>query len=193
MLNRLQYVDIDGVTSVLEQIICGVPQGSILGPLLYLIYVNDIYQSTPEKILSFADDTSVYMSHSDISTLFMNANQSINNVFNWFCANRLSLNPTKTKYIVIHAPQKHCNLENMQLSINGTALSRIGTNALEQTTTFLGIYMDEFLSWKHHISHVNSRIARALFAMKQAKQFLPLESLKLYILLWFNPILTMGS
>ncbi len=72
----------------------------------------------------------------------------------------------KTKYIVIRAPQKHCNFENIQLSINGTVLSRIGTNSPEQTTTFLGIYMDEFLSWKHHIYHINSRIARALFAIK---------------------------
>ena len=191
--NRYQYVDIDGITSTLEKIICGVPQGSILGPLLYLIYVNDISESTPDKVLSFADDTSIYMSHHDLHTLFMNANISINKVFDWFCANRLSLNPTKTKYIVIHAPQKrHINFDNLNLSINGTNLSRIGTNFEEHTTKFLGIYMDETLSWKHHISYINTKISRAIFALKQVKHFLPKESLKTLYFALIQPHINYG-
>ncbi len=190
--NRSQYVDIDGITSELESIICGVPQGSILGPLLYLIYVNDIAESTSESILSFADDTSVYTSHHDLPTLFINANQSIKHVFNWFCANRLSLNPTKTKYMVIHAPQKHCNFENLKISINGTDLIRIGSNSEEQTTKFLGIYMDEFLSWRYHVAHINTKISRALFAIKQTKNILPKESLKTLYFALIQPHINYG-
>jgi len=81
----------------MERIICGVP---------LLLYINDISESTPESTLAFADDTSIYMSHSDIPVLFMNAKMSINTVFYWFCADKLSLNPTKTKCLAMHAPHK---------------------------------------------------------------------------------------
>ena len=133
------------------------------------------------------------MSHHDLSTLFMNANISINKVFDWFCANRLSLNPTKTKYIVIHAPQKrHINFDNLNLSINGTNLSRIGTNFEEHTTKFLGIYMDETLSWKHHISYINTKISRTIFALKQVKKILPKESLKTLYFALIQPHINYG-
>ena len=93
--DRTQYVQIDNHKSNACKIECGVPQGSILGPLLYLIYVNDISQSTQANILSFADDTSLYFSHSDIYTLFEKANVEINNLYDWFLYNRLSLNAKK--------------------------------------------------------------------------------------------------
>lgn len=190
--HRFQYVDIEGEKSDLEEIICGVPQGSILGPLLYLIYVNDISVSTSEKVLSFADDTSVYLSHHDLPTLYRQSNTAINDVFNWFCANRLSLNPNKTKYIVIRAPQKKSNFDNLVLSINGTELSRICSNTDEKSTKFLGLHVDEFLSWKYHITYINNKISRTLFAMKQAKHILPADSLLALYFALIHPHINYG-
>jgi len=86
---------------------CGVPQGAILGPLIYLIYVNDKSKSTSAHILSFADDTSLIISDTDISTLYQRANVEMNNLFEWFCANDLSLNKNKTKYMVFKGGTKN--------------------------------------------------------------------------------------
>ena len=96
LANRSQFVEIDGYSSSLLNIQCGVPQGSILGPLLYLIYVNHIPNSCNGNILSFADDTTLCMSNSNLQALFLEENETVNKLFHWFCANRLSLNPAKT-------------------------------------------------------------------------------------------------
>ena len=84
----LCYHYLENVKSELCGIECGVPQGSILGPLLYLIYVNDIAMSTNGSILSFADDTSLYFGDSDISRLYQTANIEVNKLYDWFCANK---------------------------------------------------------------------------------------------------------
>ena len=75
--DRKQFVEYKTEKSSLQTIICGVPQGSILGPLLYLIYVNDIQNSCDGNILSFADDTTMYLSHSNVDILFENANSNV--------------------------------------------------------------------------------------------------------------------
>ena len=92
---RQQFVEIDGEKSQMALIQIGVPQGSILGPLLYLIYVNDICNSCQGNILSFADDTTLYTSHSNLDELYANANEQTNDLYQWFCSNRLSLNAKK--------------------------------------------------------------------------------------------------
>jgi len=176
--HRNQFVEIDHHKSNLLPIQCGVPQGSILGPLLYLIYVNDIGNSCTENIVSFADDTTLYMSNSDLSTLFYDANAQINNLFQWFCANRLSLNAKKTKYIIIRPHQKRCNLTGLQISIDSTILNRIGNDCEEKSIKFLGVIFDENLTWKFHIAHVNTKVSRALFAVSQVKHILPKSCLR---------------
>ena len=98
LTNRSQYVDFDSHASSSLPVRCGVPQGSMLGPLLFLLYINDISHGTTENILSFADDTTVFISDSDPRRLFSRANKSLEAVFHWFCANRLSLNKKKSIY-----------------------------------------------------------------------------------------------
>lgn len=176
--NRSQYVDLEGEKSPRNNIFCGVPQGSILGPLLYLIYVNDIRNSCKSKILSFADDTTLYVSHSDINLLYVQANSEINNLFQWFSSNKLSLNADKTKYIVIRPHQRRCNLNELNIHIRDTNLNRVGKNCSDTALKFLGLYIDESLSWKKQIAHINTKIARASFAINQVKNFLPEESLR---------------
>jgi hypothetical protein len=178
LTDRVQYVEIDGFKSSYSQIECGVPQGSILGPLLYLIYVNDICFSCNGSILSFADDTTIYVSDSNIDSLYNNANILVNSLFKWFCSNRLSLNPTKTKYIVIRPPSLKGDLSQKQIMIENTLLYRIGKNCDEKAAKFLGILIDENLTWKYHLSHINKKVSRALFSLKQVKHFLPKQCMK---------------
>ena len=97
--NRQQFVQIGKSQSKFCKMDCGVPQGSILGPLLYLLYVNDIAQRTESHILSFADDTTLFLSDSELRLLLEKENNRANKLFNWFCAKRLSLNPPPKKKI----------------------------------------------------------------------------------------------
>ncbi len=192
LTNRYQYVEIENSKSTLLPIDCGVPQGSILGPLLYLIYVNDIANSTNGTILSFADDTSLVLSNSNPYVLYNDANIAMNNLYQWFCANKLSLNASKTKYIVIRPTYSQHDLSNFNITINDTIIQRIGTDQNETSTKFLGISIDEHLTWKHHISNINSKISRALFTINQSKHVLLYESRKTLYSALIEPHLSYG-
>ena len=157
--NRTQFVEIDSQNSSHKQIMCGVPQGSILGPLLYLLYVNDIrnrsvsddiHKSCESSILSFADDTTLYISDHNFVSLFETANKEINKLYKWFCANKLSLNANKTKnmYIVIRPKHRRCDFHNMNVFINDTPLNRIDNNCIDTSVKFLGICIHEHITWK---------------------------------------------
>ena len=148
--------------------------------------------SCDSSILSFADDTTLLVSKPDIDSLFAEANLEVNKLYNWFCANKLSLNAKKTKYTVIKPHSKRCNLADMSLKIDGTQLTRIGNDCEETSTKFLGIHIDDSLSWKNHISNVNSKMARAIFAIKQVKKFLPYESLRTLYYALVHPHLSYG-
>lgn len=190
--NRKQYVQFESYNSSLVNISCGVPQGSILGPLLYLLYVNDIASACSSKILSFADDTTMFLSNRDLDTMYQKANVDINKLYYWFCANKLSLNANKTKYIVVSPVNRRVNLDNRILKIANTELSRIGNDCEETFTKFLGLYIDDTLSWKHHIKFINNKITRAIFAISQVKHLLPKESLRILYFALVHPHITYG-
>ena len=101
--NRKQFIKFNNESTNLEIIRYGIPQGSILGPLLFLIFVNDLQKST--KFLDpimFADDTNLFYSNKDINTLFKIANEELNEINEWLRANKVSINAGKTKYILFH-------------------------------------------------------------------------------------------
>ena len=98
------------------------------------------------RFFFFADDTTMYMSNSDLHLLYEYENNGVHDLFNWFCANKLSLNANKTKYIVIGPHQMQRNFEDKFLWINNVPLESIGNNCRESSTKFLGIHIDEFLT-----------------------------------------------
>ena len=163
--------------SAMRHILCGVPQGSILGPLLNLIYVNDISKVCDSKTL-FCLWHYNGLSHLIMQTLFANANCYMNELYTYICANKLSLNASKTKYIVIRLKQRKWIFDLLNLEINGMALQRIGEGCPEKSTKFLGIYLDEFITWKAHLSHVNRKQPRALLTIKQKHPPPPLRYIK---------------
>jgi len=130
------------------------------------------------SILSFADDTTFCVSDSNPDILFNNANILINSLFISFCSNQLSLNPNKTKHIVIRHPSLKGDLFQKHILIENTFLHRIGKDCDEKGHKFLGILIDENLTWKHHLSHINQKVSRALFSLKQVKHFLPKQCMK---------------
>lgn len=105
--NRKQYVHSDGVLKQLLNIKCGVPQGSILGPLLFLIYVNDFYKaSNLLNEIMFADDTNLFLTHKNLNILFNSMNTELQEISSWFKSNKLSLNIDKTKWTIFHPTSK---------------------------------------------------------------------------------------
>ena len=139
--------------------------------------MNDIGVACDGKIYSFADDTTLLTSSNSVASRFDDANRNINRLYEWFCANKLSLNAKKTKYIMIKPANVKLDLTDHSIFIGGTKLSRVGTDCAEVSTKFLGVVIDEALSWKHHVTNVNSKIARAIFSIKQVKKCLPQSSL----------------
>ena len=102
---RQQYIACNiNKQSILKYITCGVPQGSILGPLLFLLYVNELHlASNINKPVMFADDTCLFFTDNNISQLFRTVNHELKHIQNWFNANKLSLNTGKTQYSFFHA------------------------------------------------------------------------------------------
>ena len=124
--NRLQFVEYNGYVSSRANIMCGVPQGSILGPLFFLLYINDIINtSTILQLILFADDTNVFVSHKDKDCLTNILNAELNKLSLWFRANRLSLNlKEKNKFIVFKPCQKRTN-QTIQLLINSQKIDQV--------------------------------------------------------------------
>ena len=135
---------------------------------------------------------SLFISDSNITNLYLRANHAMASLYDWFCVNRLSLNPNKTKYIVFNPHKRHLNQEHLDIHIDNVPLKQIGTHSAEKNTEFLGLYMDENLSWKFHLNQVNSKISRALFSIKQAKHFLPIESMRTLYNALIQPHLSYG-
>ena len=186
--NRKQYVYYNSVQSSYENISCGVPQGSILGPLLFILYMNDICKTS--KLLSFilfADDTTVYYSNKNNKTLCNTVNNELKEVVNWFKCNKLSLNASKTNLIFIGTPHLTKNIaSDMHIYLDGCQLKRV-SNA-----KFLGLVLDENLTWKSHIHSICNTCSRNIGVLNKLKHILPKPSLyQLYCTL-ILPHLTYG-
>ena len=101
LYQRRQYVEYKGVQSEIKHTECSVPQGSVLGPLLFIIYSNDLPHSFQYcETIVFADGTTVYFTHANMQIMYRSVNSDLSTLDDWFRANKLSVNPTKTKYIL---------------------------------------------------------------------------------------------
>ena len=138
-----------GLQSDLTNISCGIPQGSVLGPTLFLLYINDLYLcSTLFDFHLFADDADLFCRHKDINTLQQNINTQLNNVSLWLRSNKLSLNIQKSNFVIFHPPQKGI-LCDLQLILENKLLNQ------KKCIKYLGVFIDSSLSWKSQISMVN--------------------------------------
>ena len=172
---RQQYISYNNKQSTLNYITCGVPQGSILGPLLFLLYVNDLqYVSNIIKPIMFADDTNLFLSNRDIKQLFLRVNQELTHFQTWFNANKLSLNTGKTKYSFFHSPAyaDRIPLRLPKLAINNTVIER------ENSIKFLGVLLDENLTWSNHISCIHNKISKNIGLLYKARSYLNRKCLK---------------
>lgn len=171
--DRQQYVDFKGCNSEQLKLRCGVPQGSVLGPLLFIIYTNDLKDVlNPSKPILFADDTTISYKHSDIYTLINIVNVDLEKACDWFRANKLSVNASKTHFMIFHSRFLKLPEGNFTLKMDGVILERT------DNVKFLGLYIDDKLEWHYHISHIKSKLSQALYILNATKRYLPLTALK---------------
>ena len=150
--NRTQYVEFNHKTSEILNISCGVPQGSILGPLLFLLYVNDLPNISQSLcFLMYADDTNIFMSNKCIKQLQTDMNYNIKKLVTWMNVNRLSLNVSKTHCMLF---SKKYKLRDLDVKITGTNVECV------KQTKFLGVMLDEKLTWKAHVDNVVNKMAK---------------------------------
>lgn len=180
--NRKQRVKTGNHLSDFMEILCGVPQGSILGPLLFLLYINDLPFAIDLASILFADDTSVLSSSKNISTLFEDINSKLEELNTWFISNKLTVNYSKTNYIIFSGHHNRI-FHNFNVKMGGQVLQRV-TNA-----KYLGLQFDEKLNWKPHVSYLCKKISTCCNIMFKLRHLVPLEScLSVYYSLFYSRV-----
>lgn len=176
--NRQQFVSIEGVNSCKKTIKFGVPQGSVIGPILFLLYINDLPNATNFFTNLFADDTSFAKSNKNLSELIRETNIELSKAQDWFRSNRLSLNVSKTKYIIFCNNNMQLDKNICKLNIGGEIIERIGNDCPTKSFKFVGLLIDDQLKWNFHINHVQNKVASSIYAISQTKKLLPQKILK---------------
>ena len=177
--SRKYYSEWDCITD-------GVPQGSILGPLLFLLYVNDIPSviSDTSKPVLYADDTSLIITNSNSQMFEKNINTAILQLNKWFSSNRLSLNLEKTHYMQFLT--KNSRATDLHISYENRQISRV------HSTKFLGLEIDENLSWHCHIDQMIPKLKKVTYVIRSLKLLLPVKTLQMVYFSIFHSLISYG-
>ena len=169
--NRTQRCNVNGNLSTASTVTCGVPQGSILGPLLFLMYINDLpncLQVAAPRM--FADDTSITLSAKTVANLKLAVTSELNNLTCWLRANKLSLNVAKTELMIIGSRQRlNAQCEEINISIDDRTIKRV------DHTKSLGLTIDAQLSWSKHVDEISKKVSSAIGALKRVRPFIPTD------------------
>ena len=180
---RQQYVFLNGESSDLKSINCGVPQGSVLGPLLFLLYINDLPNIS--KILDFflfADDTNIYYQDDSLIKLEKIVNKEIRKLYLWLNVNRLSLNIDKTNFVIFHPFNKPLKT-NITIMIHKKAISE------KNSIKYLGVMIDSTLSWKDHVLHLSKKLSRVVGILYKLRDFVNIKLMtNIYYALFYSHV-----
>ena len=169
---RTQRCNVGGKLSSARTLSCGVPQGSILGPLLFLIYINDLPNSLRGAVpRMFADDTNLTLSAKTLTELKLALTPELNNLSCWLKANKLSLNVVKTELMIIGSRQRlSAQCDDVEIRIDDQIIKRV------DHTKSLGLTIDAQLSWGKHVEEICKKVSSAIGALKRVRPFISKET-----------------
>jgi hypothetical protein len=188
---RSQKVDIEGQLSNIESLTISILQGSILGPILFLCFINDLPNCTDLLTLLFADDTAGLVSGPELRPLMQKANSELQKIAAWFRANKMAVNVSKTKFIIFKPKGKTValnpgegvlfnNNDSDEYDVNKIfELDRIydeNPNPADRSFKLSGVFLDENLTFNAHCNHVCSKLSQANYIINKVKNFLPRKS-----------------
>ena len=202
--DRVQYVKVGNSNSSCQNVKSGVPQGSVMGPILFLIFFNDLPCSTLLKVLLFADDTTLIASGKNLSELVNFMNHELKKISAWFRANQMVLHPDKTKFTIFHSKPSNIPWDDIKIFIDENenlnhdpslkkSISFVNHMSDVPAIKFLGVYFDPALNFKYHISQIHKKLTKALFILRRAKNVLTPTALKALYYSTFDCHLTYGN
>ena len=179
--NRKYFVSANGSTSDIKTVNIGVPQGSTLGPLLFLLYINDMCNSSSIlNFTQFADDTTITHSGPNLEVLTNEIERELEKVLDWLLANKLIINLTKTHTMLFTNKRVE---RKITIKANNTNLEQ------KAECKFLGVIVDENITWKSHINHISSKISKTLAILRLLKYTFPKQILKTLYMSLVQPYL----
>ena len=174
LANRKQFVTYNNCSSETRRVDFGVPQGGVVSPLLFLVYINDIVNcSNLIGCVLYADDTNLYLSSNKIDDLYLRANHALSNFKNWFDSNKLSLNADKTKYMIFHRKQRQLPSCIHKLYLDNLEVEKVNY------AKFLGVVLDPHLSWNCHIANLSRKLSKYVPILYRIRNLCTPRSLKL--------------
>ncbi len=183
--SRQQVTSIDDTLSSSLPVSVGVPQGSILGPLLFIIYINDMPNIVKHcKILLYADDTLLYYSSKSASDIEKYVNEDLNLISQWLDQNLLTLNCKKSKFVLFGSNSRLKSFTNISIHVNEHQLAR------ERTFKYLGITFSENLTWSDHLNNISTKLNQRIGLLRRIKAFIPLKTRLIIYNALILPLLT---
>ena len=187
LTERKQYVYFNGESSETLPLSCGVPQGSVLGPLLFLIYINDLYQSIKYSVTRhYADDTCLLNKNKSLKKLKKLLNLDLKILTSWLKANKISLNASKTEILIFRNSKKPINYD-LKLTLDGHRLYP------SKYVKYLGILIDPHLKWNYHVKTLAPKLSRAVGMLAKMRHFVPSDVLRNLYFGIFYSLMTYGS
>ena len=171
--DRKQYVHIENCKSQIRSVSCGVPQGSVLGPLLFLMFINDLPACCPlSKVRIFADDTTIFFHSDNIEEIISTARNIMTQLTSWFNANKLTLNADKSSFTIFRSGRKI--IPNIPEHIEFLGKKLIRTTHIK----FLGIILEENLNWTLQINEICNKLKRLFHIFYNIRNFLTKDNIK---------------
>ena len=173
LTDRKQYVHIGNSKSQIRSVSCGVPQGSVLGPLLFLLFINDLPACCPlGKVRIFADDTSIFFHSDNIEDIILLARNIMTQLSSWFYDNKLTLNADKSSFTIFRSAKK--NIHNIPAHIEFLGKKLLRTTHIK----FLGVILEENLNWSLHINEICNKLKRLFHIFYNIRNFLSKDNIK---------------
>ena len=165
--DRMQYIVFGSSESRHREVLVGVPQGSILGPLFFLLYINDLSRASSYfKYILFADDTNLFASGKDRDVLSRGINSELGRLSDWFAHNKLTLNYDKTEFVDFSKPIKNLVGDGWGIKMDGKPVREV------ESSKFLGVFIDKGISWRVHIGKIVSKISQTVGIIARARGFM---------------------